>query len=898
MRLPAYITALFLIIALMVTGCGSKSHFITNRKYRKQVQTDFEARRLLAHHRDDALFGVFEQDLTLKEKEALQFLFAYMPLADLAEYDGAFFLGNVRHSFMTAGVMPWGTDIPDDVFRHYVLPVRVNNENLDSARWVFFDELKERVSDLTLEEAALEVNRWCHEKVTYRASDGRTSAPLSTMKNAYGRCGEESVFTVAALRSVGIPARQVYVPRWAHCDDNHAWVEVWVEGAWHYMGACEPEPVLDRGWFTGPSKRAMLVHTRVFGRYQGNEEVVTRERDYAVINATAIYTDIARPVVTVVDRKGKLVPDAKVEFGLYNYAEFYPIATLTTDDQGRCTISIGKGDIVLHATDGTRCTWSKHDLRTDTIITLTLNPCLLPTGPDPWHLDVPDEVTVDDHDIPKEMMAEHKARLAREDSLRNAYVKTFPAKDDILILAETMGNLHADSLQKYLTMSQGNHREITAFLQWMMNEELFDQYREALACQLFRLMTEKDMRDTRAATLKEVIQELPSALILKDAQKELTTLFRFTSPYGLPVSFFENRNIPDDLFFQYLFSPKIDLELLKPHKKLLNEYFTAILGDQPDATRLFIWVRDSIVVDTTPAYSRIIITPAGVHNLRVADPYSRNIYFVAACRSMGFPARLEPVTQVTQVWIHDHWKDFSFGLRKDAEEEEGTLSITSSGNEQDPAYFSRFTIARLMNGRFMTLQYPWDKPLSQFTFPLSIKPGMYALTSGLRQPDGDVDVLRYYFTIESGTTTTFSFPVPEMHQKNYGIWPATDRFSCDMPFIFLLLETTGEPSRHLLQELQHAFQPDACSMPPVYVMFDETDGLKSHDFLNRYKLTGKVTLVTPDMVLEKLIQHGLSPSEAKVPVAAGVNVRKEIVFLSGGYQIGSIQRIRELLTMQ
>ena len=33
---------------------------------------------------------------------------------------------------------------------------------------------------------------------------------------------EESAFLVSALRSVGIPARQVYVPRWSHCGDNHA----------------------------------------------------------------------------------------------------------------------------------------------------------------------------------------------------------------------------------------------------------------------------------------------------------------------------------------------------------------------------------------------------------------------------------------------------------------------------------------------------------------------------------------------------------------------------------------------------------------------------------------------------------------------------------------------------
>lgn len=79
-------------------------------------------------------------------------------------------------------------------------------------------------------DAVLEVNHWCHEKVIYTPTDIRTSAPMATVKTAYGRCGEESTFLVAALRAVGIPARQVYTPRWAHTDDNHAWVEAWVDG--------------------------------------------------------------------------------------------------------------------------------------------------------------------------------------------------------------------------------------------------------------------------------------------------------------------------------------------------------------------------------------------------------------------------------------------------------------------------------------------------------------------------------------------------------------------------------------------------------------------------------------------------------------------------------------------
>ena len=82
----------------------------------------------------------------------------------------------------------------------------------------------------SMEQAALEVNHWAYEKATYRPSDARTSSPLATVRTTFGRCGEESTLGVAAMRSVGIPARQVYTPRWAHTDDNHAWVEVWIDG--------------------------------------------------------------------------------------------------------------------------------------------------------------------------------------------------------------------------------------------------------------------------------------------------------------------------------------------------------------------------------------------------------------------------------------------------------------------------------------------------------------------------------------------------------------------------------------------------------------------------------------------------------------------------------------------
>ena len=88
--------------------------------------------------------------------------------------------------------MPWGKDVQEMILRHFVLPIRVTNENLDTSRVVFYEELKPRGENLSMKDAILEVNHWCHEKVTYQPSDARTSSPLATVKTSLGRCGEET----------------------------------------------------------------------------------------------------------------------------------------------------------------------------------------------------------------------------------------------------------------------------------------------------------------------------------------------------------------------------------------------------------------------------------------------------------------------------------------------------------------------------------------------------------------------------------------------------------------------------------------------------------------------------------------------------------------------------------
>ena len=83
-----------------------------------------------------------------EEEEALHFLYAYMPIADATDYPTAYHLKNIRTALRTRTSMPWGKKVPELLFRHFVLPMRVNNEPLDSSRAIFYRELSERVKGL------------------------------------------------------------------------------------------------------------------------------------------------------------------------------------------------------------------------------------------------------------------------------------------------------------------------------------------------------------------------------------------------------------------------------------------------------------------------------------------------------------------------------------------------------------------------------------------------------------------------------------------------------------------------------------------------------------------------------------------------------------------------------
>ena len=604
---------------------------------------------------------------------------------DRFDYNDEFYFHNYLTSLHARDEMPWGKIVPQREFEHFVLPVRVNNENLDTARMVFYNELRERVKNLSMKDAILEVNHWCHEKVSYRPSDARTSSPLATMRTAYGRCGEESTFLVAALRSVCIPARQVYTPRWAHTDDNHAWVEAWANGRWYFLGACEPEPVLNLGWFNESASRGMLMHTNVAGDYHGPEQVVSRTPCYTEINVTSNYAPTSVRHIKVHDRNGNPVPNAIVEFKLYNYAEFYTVAKDTTNERGNAALTAGKGDMLVWVTKDDlaavkKVSWAGDN---DDFVLIELRDKALPR-----HLEldiVPPPLSAKLPEVTDEQRALNDRRKAQEDSIRQAYEATMPVE-----------------------AWRGNHRTIQQFLDEAQNK--------VMAHKLLDVLSAKDLRDIELDVLRD------NEVAIIDTS---------------------------EIYCRYVLCPRVENEWLTPYKA----FFKSKLGHFKNIGQLIEWTKGNITIDNKHNPQRLRQQPMSVYRTHTTDELGRAIFFVSAARSMGWPARINEVNGKLEYYANRAWHEVKFEESKSIKTEpSGTLRLnfTPSDTHNDLAYYTHFTLSKIVDNKPQLLTYPEDATWNNyFKNGVQLEPGTYMLTTGNRQSDGSVLASITTFEIES-----------------------------------------------------------------------------------------------------------------------------------------------------
>lgn len=647
----------------------------------------------------DTLIGRLDGD----RRALMHLLVGTLPTTDILECEPATLLDYVDHALELRRSRAWTAALPEDVFIHYVFWPRVNNERLEPCRSRIAGELDARVTPLDMECAAIETNYWCAEHVTYAPSDIRTIGPVGALNRGTGRCGEESTLLVSALRAIGIPARQVYTPRWAHCDDNHAWVEALVDGVWRFMGACEPEERPDRGWFDCAAARAMLIHARVFCDYTTGSVDVSpsagRQGAAILQNLTASYAPTARLTVTVTDTDGAPVPGANVRFELLNMAEFAPIAQLAADEDGRAAIELGLGTVLVHASTPDGFGEALVDTASTTAVTVTLD--AERRDDDAWtplSVSAPAAGGSRAAALTPEQKAVGADRARRAEAMRVERLESFARQS-------ATGDAYTDEI---LRLAGGNWPVIARFL---------EAGAEPDRMLLLQALSNKDLADVHPETLDDA---LAAATAIRDhAMRMLADLDERTRT---------------DLWRDAVLNPRVDGEELADDHRALQQRFDA------DRIALFrsdprtLWqemlrgVRDA--EDDEPCTGTAALLSRGY-----GDGPHRGIAFVTVCRCLGIPARLNPETRSPQYFNGARFVD----VQARDDDRLVACTLTAPGRDDTPRYGVDWTIGRLQRTPygmdFSTIDLG-DVPWTDGAARIRLEPGTYRIITTTRLPNG------------------------------------------------------------------------------------------------------------------------------------------------------------------
>ena len=687
----------------------AETHFENRKKYFAPIISEIEAGLSLCSEEETLL---------------IKFFYGTMPLRDAGEYPFEIFLSYVRHALWLRKTIDWCKKLPEDLFVHDVLYYRINSEDISDCRSFFYEQLKDRIVGLDEYQAAVEINYWCAEHATYEMADDRTAGPMTMYRSGKGRCGEESTFTVTALRSVGLAARQVYTPRWAHCDDNHAWVEVWVNGEWHFLGACEPEEKLDRGWFTGPAGQALLIHSRTFGDYAAGkrEEVIGRDGAVVCHNVTASYTKTRKLRIQVRKQDNTPAAHAQVSVEILNMAEYFPAAVLETDEQGETSIRLGLGDIRLQARSEGKfveryCNLAEDDVGAadaDCAVTLVLKDseagmkdALSGVSACEWHLAklcAPKEVVVRESVLSEEEVSRGTRRLADAVKLREERFDQ---------LTRHAIAVHPEEEER-MRVAGENAEELTAFLEKDDNPD---------RKKLLDSLTKKDNKDLRA----EVLEDHLSA---------------------------KRGSWSEDIHVQDLLCPRIWLEEIGAYRSYICSVLTAQEQEAFASNPELIWnyVNQNITDIPEEEYKTLCASPIGCLKLKMGSAVSRTILFIAICRSLNIPARLDK-----SLMLPEYWADGAFHVPVSrAQASKGTLLLRNIPGKEW-IYAQHWTLGRLEKDHFVTMNHA-GLVFEKETLELLLPVGIYRLIAVKRLLNGDQEAAELLFAIEKEKQTELYMP--------------------------------------------------------------------------------------------------------------------------------------------
>ncbi len=385
--------------------------------------------------------------------------------------------------------------------------------------------------------------------------------------------------------------------------------------------------------------------------------------------------------------------------------------------------------------------------------------------------------------------------------------------------------------------------------------------------------------------------------------------------------------VKSEQFNNYILNPRVANEFLTPYRSYFQANVDAALAKQAkeDPQALVEWVKKNITINDALNPQRIPVMPMGVFKARIADKGSRNIFFVAVARSLGIPARIEPVARKVQYMKDGNWMDVDFEAAVQTTAKQGKVVASYSPIKalQDPKYYSHFTIAKILpDAKLQTLNFErtgnvdmgvgdtWSSMLKK---PLSMDEGNYMMVTGTRMANGSVLAEVSFFNVEPDKTTDTKLEMRENTDEVQviGNFNSENKFKrADNGEETSVLATTGrgyfvvailgarqEPTNHAMRDIAAVKKDLEEWGRSMVLLFPDEKGYKNFDPKEFGDLPGTITYgIDADGHIQKEIASAMKLQNAsQLPIFIIADTFNRVVFVSQGYTIGLGEQLMKVI---
>ena len=628
------------------------------------------------------------------------------------------------------------------------------------------------------------------------------------------------------------------------------------------------------------------------------KQIAGRDGCVRFLNVTEHYAETKKLRIRVEDGENHPIQGASVSVEILNMAEFCSVLTLTTGADGTASLTMGLGDVLVRVwKDGLCAEITVRAEEREISLKLTEAPENMPCGRTDLQIRAPKDGATPWPVPDAAQKAVGRTRLKAADAAREKRLSTF--REDAARAAERYPG-EADIFLR----ARGNVAGLKEFLD---GEDWKQERRE-----LLHSLLDKDFRDLEPELLQEQLRQL--APLSPVVQRRAASGEQADSASGR------------EAFVRFCLCPRIGMEELTAFAPVIKAFFSeeeqAAFREQPERIRK--WKQAHLKYLPGEDYDTLKITPPAALRGLWADEAGKRTLFVAVCRTLGIPARLNPVTGQAEYLTGYGWREVSgqaeaagggaeetFTGRSHNEKDSARLLLLAS--PEDPwTYAQTWTIGRLSRMGYETLNYEGIHP-ENGRMELFLKSGTYRLITTNRMPGGSQYASIIRFQLKEGEERTLEMKLRRPELKDLLVKNPLPAFSLmdgagntvesaslltGAKSLLIFAEEGKEPTEHVLNELpaeKERLERLSCRL----ILAADSPSSLENPLLKRTVDAFETAQVYFDEGLENAepVARRMYVEPDRLPLLVAVDEQGCGIYACSGYHVGSVGLALKLLEM-